>query len=280
MALMCVQTGRALLVAGVGMMLAASACALHYDVELRTGAGPVEGSRIQTEFFGDIDLAGRLPIDAATGQQIFPAYFSDLAGGPYLTANPGFQAFRGTFLKGEVVHYRALGKLLHWSPATGRWGLAPAGVELILFGGIPEEIVVGHVQDPTKWASQYQYHERGTRFSRNGVSGPPTALIDDAKVGGSFHAHLDWKIESSDGVPAAGVYMVSLSLWSTTLSGSRPKYLVSKPFSVMFERGVTETQMRVALEARMVPPVPVGGTPVTTQIPLAPWAPPANLVPP
>lgn len=266
---------------GIGMCLwhACAAWAIHYDIELRTSGGPVPNSRVITEFFGDLDLAGRLPIDAATGYQIFPAYFSDLAGGPYLTANPGFQAFAGTFLKGEVIQFRALGKLQYWNPATGRWGLAPEGTELILFGGIPDEIIVGYVQNPTQWADQYNYYDNGTRFSRTGVVGPPTAIIDDAKKDGSFHAHLDWKIVARNGVPPAGVYMVSLSLWSTTLNGSQPKYLVSKPFSVIFERGVPEAQMRQALDARISPPVSPGGTTPTARIPYAPWAPPETVVP-
>ncbi len=272
-ALMRCILGAAILLSG------SSAWAIHYDVELRTSAGPAANSRITTEFFGDLGLAGRLPIDAVTGYKIFPAYFSDLAGGPYLTANPGFQAFAGTFLKGEIIQFRALGRLQYWNPSTERWGLAPDGVELILFGGIPAEIIVGYVQNPTQWTDQYNYYDRGTRFSRNGVVGPPTAVIDDAKKDGSFHAHLDWKIVSSCGVPAAGVYMVSLNLWSTTLSEPGPKYLVSKPFSVMFERGVSEAQMRAALNARIEPPLAPAGTTSTSRIPYAPWAPPPTTVP-
>ena len=264
---------------GLGLLCGSSAWAIHYDIELRTSAGPVANSRITTEFFGDLDLAGHLPIDAVTCYQIFPAYFSDLAGGPYLTGNPGFQAFAGTFLKGEVIQFRALGKLQYWNPATGRWGLAPEGVELILFGGIPEEIIVGYVQNPAQWADQYNYYSGGTRFSRSGVVGPPTAAIDDAKSDGSFHAHLDWKIVSAKGVPASGVYMLSISLWSTTLSGAQPKYLVSKPFNVMFERGVSEQQVRAALMARMSPPLEPAGTSSTSKIPYAPWAPPAAILP-
>lgn len=264
---------------GWGLACALPAWALHYDIELRTSQGPVANSRITTEFFGDLDLAGQLPIDAVTGHQIFPAYFSDLAGGPYLTANPGFQAFAGTFLKGEVIQFRALGKLQYWSPATGRWGLAQEGVELILFGGIPEEVIVGYVQNPAQWAEQYRYHEQGTRFSRQGVVGPPTAVIDDAKSDGSFHAHLDWKIIAAAGAPPAGVYMVSLSLWSTTLQGAQPKYLVSRPLSVLFERGVSEAQVRAALGARMSPPLPPAGTSPTSAIPHAPWAPPEAMLP-
>ena len=167
----------------------------------------------------------------------------------------------------------------YWNPSTKRWGLAPDGVALVLFGGIPDEVIVGYVQNPSLWSDQYDYYNRGTRFSRSGVVGPPTAVIDDAKQDGSFHAHLDWKIVASDGLPPAGIYMVGLSLWSTTLSGAQPKYLVSKPISVMFERGVSEAQMREALDSRISPPVSPVGTMPTSRIPYAPWAPPSTSIP-
>lgn len=260
------------LTGGLCCLLSLPVWALHYDVELRTSQGPVAGSRITTEFFGDLDLAGQLPIDARTGYKIWPAYFSDLAGGPYLTANPGFQAFSSTFIKGERIEFKALGRLEYWNPATRRWGLAPAGVEVVLYGGIPNDIIIGYVQDPSQWEAQYNYYNNGTRFGRSGVSGPPTALIDDAKTNGSFHAHLDWQIVNTQGTPPAGVYMVTLSIWSTTLHGDQPKYLPSVPFNVMFERGATEDQVRQALQAKINPPLPSVGTPSTPKIPRPPWA--------
>lgn len=254
--------------------------AVHYDIELRTSGGPVAGSRITTDFFGDLGgLAGQLPIDAATGYQIYPGYFGDLEGGPYLTDDPGFQAFANTFVRGEEIHFRAVGRLQYWNPATGRWGLAPEGVEVTLYGGIPTHIVIGYVQDPQAWEEEYAYYEQGTRYSRQGITGPPAAVIDDAKSNGSFHAHLDWKVSSSQGVPPAGAYMVTLSLWSPTLDGAtgRPKYLSSQPVHVLFERGISEQQLRQALSARIQPAVPPGGTSPTARLPRPHWAPPSPL---
>ena len=250
----------------------ATAWAVHYDIELRTSGGPVAGSRITTEFFGDLNLAGRLPIDAQTGHQIFPGYFGDLEGGPYLTDDPGFQAFGGTFVRGEEIHFRAQGRLQYWNPATGHWGLAPEGVEVVLHGGIPTHIAIGFVQDPATWAEAYAYHERGTRYSRAGIAGPASAVIDDAKASGAFHAHLDWQIVSAQGTPPAGAYMVTLSLWSPTLAAGVPKYLSSRPVQVMFERGISEAQMRQALEARITPALPPAGTSPTPRLPGAPWS--------
>lgn len=262
--------------ATVGSLAVTPARAVHYDIELRTSEGPVAGSRITTDFFGDLNLPGPLPIDALTGYPIYPAYFGDLEGGPYLTDDPGFQAFGGTFLRGEEIHFRALGRLQYWDPATGRWGLAPNGVEVVLYGGIPTHIVIGYVQDPQAWAEQYAYHEQGTRYSREGVTGPPTAVIDDAKANGTFHAHLDWKVVAAQGaVPRAGAYMVTLSLWSPTLVDGVPKYRSSRPVQVLFERGITEAQVREALAARITPALPPAGTSPTARLPRAPWAPPA-----
>ena len=251
--------------------------AVHYDIELRTSHGPVAGSRIATDFFGDLDLAGALPIDAQTGYQIFPGYFGDLEGGPYLTDDPGFQSFGGTFVRGEEIHYRALGRLQYWDPATGRWGLAPQGTEVVLYGGIPTHIVIGYVQDPDTWAQQYAYHEQGTRYSRDGITGPPTAVIDDAKANGGFHAHLDWKVVSTlPGVPRVGAYMVTVSFWSPTLVDGVPKYRSSRPVQILFERGITEAQMRQALAARIAPVLPPAGTSPTARLPRSPWAAPLS----
>jgi len=259
------------------IVMASAAQAQHFDVELRTDKGPVAGSRIVTDFYGDLDLAGKLPFDAATGYRIFPAYFSDFAGGPYATANPGFQAFGGTFAPGEEIHFRALGSLLYWTPASGQWVAAPSGVRLTLYGGIPPEVVIGYSTNPAAWADQYAYYQAGTRFDGQGITGPLTALIDDAKAGGSFHSHLDWKIASSTGTPPVGAYLLTLELWSPTLSSGQPKYLPSQPFHVLFERGLTEAQMQAAFASRIAPPCEgrslnwtVGGNQCAAPVPTTP----------
>lgn len=264
---------RARLLAGCIGLWSAQALAVHFDVELRTVPGPVAGARITTDFHGDLDLAGLLPIDGETGNKIYPAYFGDLEGGPYLTDDPGFQAFAGTFTPGEIVSFRALGTLRWWNPATGRWGPAPQGVEVALFGNIPPEVEFGHDTDPATWAEQYAFYAGGTRFSAAGISGPLAAVIDDAKAQGRFHAHLDWRITAPAGaVPTVGAYMVTLQFWSSAQSMGQLKYQASVPVQVIFERGISEDQMRAAIQARILAAPPAVGSP--TRVPRAPWASP------
>ncbi|MEF7612754.1 hypothetical protein V4F39_02450 [Aquincola sp. MAHUQ-54] len=251
----------------VAMQVASPAWALHFDIELRTSQGPQAGSRIATEFFGDLGLAGRLPIDHQTGQKIFPGYFGDFEGGDCATDDPGFQAFGGHFLQNEEVHFRALGTLLYWNPQTAAWGPAPAGVSIALFGAVPPEVLRNYIRDPAQWTNEYHYWLRGTRFAASGVSGPLTAAIARAGSGGGIHAHLDWKITaaadsvattacSAIGSPPAGAYMVTLELWSPAVSAGQQKYLPSQPVQVVFEYGISEAQMLQAIESRVLPPAP------------------------
>ena len=251
--------------------------ALHFDVEIRTDNGPVAGSRLQTDFYGDLGLGGALPIDGQTGYKIYPGYFGDLEGGPYLTDDPGFQAFAGTLSPGDEVHFRALGTLAHWDPASKRWGPAPSGVSVALFGGIPVEVVVGYTDNPKAWEAQYAFYAAGTRFTARGIEGPLTALIDDASRSGAFHAHLDWKITASNRAPPAGAYMVTIQLWSPTPSGAQPKYLPSAPIHIVFERGISAGQMREAMAARISPPPEPAPGPSSAEVPPPPWQAPSVL---
>jgi hypothetical protein len=263
--------------AAAAAALSFQALAQHFDVELRTVPGPVAGARISTDFFGDLGLAGALPIDGETGHKIYPGYFGDIEGGPFLTDDPGFQAFRGTFLRDEVVSFRALGRLRYWSPQTQRWSAAPQGVEVILYGNIPIEVEIGFDSDPAAWREQYEFYRGGTRFGAYGIDGPLGAVIDAARRNGEFHAHLDWKIVAPGGaVPPVGAYMVTLQLWSPTLAGGVPKYLPSEPIQIVFERGISEAQLAQAIRSRIDarPPAPQAqGAPV----PRAHWAPPRAL---
>lgn len=251
--------------------------AVHFDVELRTVPGPVAGAQISTDFFGDLGLAGALPIDGETGYRIYPGYFSDLEGGPFLTDDPGFQAFPGTFLRDEVVSFRALGTLRYWQPDTQRWSAAPQGVEVVLYGNIPVEVEIGYDSDPATWREQYEFHRGGTRFGAGGIGGPLTAVIDAARRRGEFHAHLDWKITAPAGaVPPVGAYMVTLQLWSPTLADGAPKYRPSAPIQILFERGLSESQLAQALRSRIeARPAAPGGQ--GARVPRAHWSAPGML---
>lgn len=245
------------------------ALAIHYDVELRTSLGPVAGSQITTEFYGDLDLAGKLPIDVATGYKIFPGYFDDLEGGPRLTDDPGFQAFSGTFAAGEEIHFRALGTLQYWDAVSTSWVTAPDTASIKLYGGIPNDVVLNYLLNPSDpaAAAAYAYWEGGTQFTADGILGPSSAVIDDAKSSGSFHAHLDWELTAT---APAGVYLTTLQLWSPTLENATAKYLDSEPFMVMFKSaGVEDAVLADALNARLYAPIPEASHLLLTLVGLA-----------
>ncbi len=230
--------------------------AVHYDVMLGTSQGAVAGSQITVDFYGDFDLAGKLPIDSASGHKLFPGYFDDLEGGPRATDDPGFQAFAGTFKYGEEVHFRALGQLNYWSPESQSWGVAGNNANITLYGGIPVDAWLNYMLNPgnATYAAQYQYYANGTVFGGNGVSGPVTALIDGAGSNGSFHSHLDWKVSDA---AAAGVYMLTLQVWSPTLENGVQKYLDSDPFHVVFKTaGISQAQFDQAFDQRIAVAVP------------------------
>lgn len=248
---------------GAGLLalltLPGPAMAVHYDVEIRTSAGPVAGSRIVTDFYGDLDLAGKLPIDALTGYKIYPGYFDDLEGGPNLTDDPGFQAFPGTFVPGEEIHFRALGMLEYWDPSAAAWTDASAGSAIKLYGGIPNDVALNYLLNPFDPAAgaAYAYWADGTRFAAAGVTGPASAVIDDAKSNGAFHAHLDWELANAS---PAGVYLVTLQLWSPAQANGMAKYLDSDPFMIVFKSaGVADSVLADALDARLAAPVPEPG---------------------
>lgn len=232
------------------------AWAVHYDVEIQTSAGPVAGSRILTDFYGDLDLEGKLPVDFDTGYKIFPGYFDDLEGGPRLTDDPGFQAFPGTFLSGEEIHFRALGTLEYWDAVNANWVSAPSDAAINLYGGIPNDVALNYLLNPfdPAAAAAYAYWAGGTQFTSSGVAGPASAVIDDAKSNGAFHAHLDWELGSAS---ANGVYLVTLQLWSPVQYDGTAKYLDSDPFMVIFKSaGVQDAALVDALDARLAAPVP------------------------
>lgn len=246
-------------IALVTFIFATSAQAIHYDAQLGTSNGPVAGSKITVDFYGDLDLAGKLPIDSKTGYKLFPGYFDDLAGGPKLTDDPGFQAFNNSFLYGEELHFRAVGELEYWNPQTSSWGAAANGSTVTLYGGIPVDVWLNYMMEPGNptYISQYQYYSNGTVFSGQGVSGPSTALIDGASPQGSFHSHLDWKVSDA---ASAGVYKLSLQIWSPTTVNGLAKYQDSDPFHVVFKTsGISQSQYDSAF-AQLVTPVPEAST--------------------
>ncbi len=259
--------------AAAAMLAAGSAAALHFDVALRTNPGPVAGARIVTDVLGDLP-AGSLPVDGETGLQVFPGYFGDVEGGPYLTDDPGFQAPAGSFLRNEVLAFRALGTLRWWNPQTQRWSAAPQGVQVVLYGNIPPEVEAGYDADPERWRAQYEFWRGGTRFGAGGIQGPLAASIDAAGRNGSLHAHLDWRVVADGGaVPPVGAYQVTLQFWSTASVNGAPKYVPSAPVQIVFERGISEAQLAAAVQARVLARAPEPGED-GARLPRAAWAAP------
>ena len=234
--------------------------AVHYDVRVDTSNGPVAGSKIGIDFYGDFDLAGKLPVDTQTGYKIFPGYFDDLEGGPRVTDDPGFQSFANTFKNGEEIHFRALGTLSYWDPNTGLWGEAASGATVTLYGAIPSDVWINYMLNPgnATYAAQYNYYAGGTVFSTNGISGPQTAAIDAASQNGTFHSHLDWALSSS---APAGAYLLTLQIWSPAMENGEQKYIDSDPFHVLFKSaGITQAQYDEAFNLRIAAAVPEAET--------------------
>lgn len=230
--------------------------AVHYDVRIDTSNGPVTGSKLEIDFYGDFDLAGKLPVDSQTGHKVFSGYFDDLEGGPRMTDDPGFQSFSNTLLYGEQVHFRALGTLSYWDPNTGLWGDAASGATVTLYGGIPADVWINYMLNPgnATYAAQYNYYAGGTVYSADGIGGPQTAAIDAASRNGTFHSHLDWKL--SDSAPA-GAYLLTLQIWSPAMENGEQKYIDSDPFHVLFKSaGITQAQYDKAFNLRLAAPVP------------------------
>jgi hypothetical protein len=235
-----------------------SGLAQHLDVKVSTSAGPVAGSLIQLDVYGDLawylENAGGLPIEYTTGRRIFPANFSDPAGGPYSTDNPGFQSFAGQFVRDEELHFRAQGNLRHLAVGATEWVTAPSG-GVRLFGAIPEDIVFDFVFNGTRQA-EYEFYEAGTLFSGTGITGPVTAPIGAASTFGSMHYHLDWDLEGASAQDAKGAYLLTMSVFSTATVGGAPKYVESEPFHVLFRNGITDEQFGAAMQTLTVPATP------------------------
>lgn len=239
---------------------ASFAQAVHYDVRVDTSNGPVAGSKIGIDFYGDFDLAGKLPVDTQTGYKIFPGYFDDLEGGPRLTDDPGFQSFANTFKYGEEIHFRALGNLSYWDPNTGLWGDATSGATVTLYGAIPADVWVNYMLNPgnATYAAQYNHYAGGTIYNADGISGPQTAGIDAASRNGTFHSHLDWALSRS---APAGAYLLTLQIWSPAMENGEQKYIDSDPFHVLFKSaGINQAQYDEAFNLRIATPVPEPGT--------------------
>lgn len=187
--------------------------------------------------------AGQMPIDQLTGTPIYVSEFIDF---PDRTAidSPGFEGMAGEMSAGDRVRYLASGHLSHWNPEEQHWTLAPEGIQIRLAGGLdlqPDQNCGQIVCIPKSV-------EGFTLFNRHGISSAPSLIVGEARSDGSLHTHLDWIIESSQGLPIApvGAYMVELQL----ITDHYP--VPSETLWIMFNHGLPLADFQKAVAARVL----------------------------
>ncbi len=241
----------------LSLTFAAPVVAQHLDVRVDTSNGPVAGSTITTDVYGDVDWflanVGSLPYAHATGRLIVPGNFGDAAGGPFSTDNPGFQSFRGDFGAGEEMWFRVAGTLQYLAPGASDWVAAAPGGGIRLYGSIPDDIVFAYVYDGLR-GDEYFFYEGGTFFTGAGIQGPTMAPIGAASALGAMHYHLDWYLEGT-ARSNTGTYLIEMQLFSSAKAGGADKYLPSETFHILFNHGVTTEQYADALKTLTVAPV-------------------------
>lgn len=246
----------ALLSVALLAFVAAPVAAQHLDVRVDTSNGPVAGSTITTDVYGDIgwflENVGTLPYTHDTGRLVVPGNFGDAAGGAYSTDNPGFQSFRGDFGAGEEMSFRATGTLQYLAPGASDWVAAAPGGGIRLYGSIPDDVVFAYVYDGLR-EDEYFFYEAGTLFTGAGIQGPATAPIGAASTLGAMHYHLDWYLEGT-ARDNAGAYLIEMQLLSSAKSGGADKYVPSETFHILFNHGITTAQYADALKTLTVAP--------------------------
>ncbi len=252
----------------ISLTAATPVAAQHLDVRVDTSNGPVAGSKITTDVYGDVawflSNVGSLPYTHDTGRLIVPGNFGDAAGGPFSTDNPGFQSFRGDFGAFEEMWFRASGVLQYLAPGANDWVAAAPGGGIRLYGAIPEDVVFDFVFNGVR-ESDYLFYEGGTLFSGTGIQGPTTAPVGSASALGAMHYHLDWFLEGTARTNE-GAYLLEMQLFSNAKVGGVDKYLASETFHVLFNHGITTAEYADALKTLTV--APVIAVPVTVEPPL------------
>jgi hypothetical protein len=256
----------------ISLTFATPVAAQHLDVRVDTSNGPVAGSKITTDVYGDVAWflanVGSLPYTHDTGRLIVPGNFGDAAGGPFSTDNPGFQSFRNDFGAFEEMSFRAIGTLQYMAPGASDWVAAAPGGGIRLYGSIPDDIVFDYVYNELR-GDEYAFYEAGTFFTGAGIQGPASAPIGAASALGAMHYHLDWYLEGT-ARNNTGAYLIEMQLFSSATSGGAEKYLPSDTFHILFNHGITTAQYADALKTLTVAPVveaPITVSPVVVSVP-------------
>jgi hypothetical protein len=241
----------------VAAAFATPVAAQHLDVRVDTSNGPVVGSKITTDVYGDVAWflanVGSLPYTYGTGRLIVPGNFGDAAGGPFSTDNPGFQSFQGDFGAFEEMSFRVTGTLQYLAPGASDWVAAAPGGGIRLYGSIPDDIVFAYVYDGLR-ADEYFFYEAGTFFTGAGIQGPTSAPIGAASTRGAMHYHLDWYLEGT-ARDNKGAYLIEMQLFSSEMVGGAEKYAPSDTFHILFNHGISTAEYADALKTLTVAPI-------------------------
>lgn len=164
---------------------------------------------------------------------LFETDFGDLAGGDYLTDEPGFvvDISQGAFTPGNWLQFQGLGSLKFWDGST--WNSSSLNGEHLdiesLDGGI-------------------------TSFSASGITNP-TGLIGEFDSTGFFHSHLEMSIRNAANElgGSVGAYWIELQLFETLANSNLSVSTASAPFSLIFNRGLDSVAYETAVSAVPVP---------------------------
>lgn len=200
-------------------------------------------SLVGTDFLGLPH--GQLPNDYLTGIPIYVSQFFNFLG-MIAIDSPGFMALEGDLAPQEHVRYLAEGHLSYWSPEKRRWTLAPHGTQIRLAGGLD-------LKADQSCGSVFCLPEdiQGfTTFKRQGISGAQSLIVGETLDNGSLHSHLDWFLESENGVPGgpAGAYMIEMRLFSEL----HP--IPSETLYVLFNHGLLAPDFQSAIASRVLAP--------------------------
>jgi hypothetical protein len=212
---------------------------------------------------GTINIVNGATIDAAAaaqfsvlgdigGQKLFSGNFQDLAGGQYLTDDPGFNWVNGEFAgdtgfpNGSLLGFQALGALSFWNGTT--WVAAPAGTSVSLDDAL------------------------GTRvtWDASGVSSGTDYGYIAQSSGGGIHQHLDFRVAPANASAPVGAWLINLSLFSQiapanvfdipapSSANRTPGIADSAAFTLVFNGGLSDSDFDAAIASLTeAPPTPV-----------------------
>lgn len=249
--------------------------AFHLDVAVSRAGGRVvtdfcledaSGDDVCTELsvLEQIGLPQFTPlIDIETGRNVFPSDFNaePRITGPSAIDDPGFNAAAGGLPINTTISYQARGRLEYWDPASEQWTDVPGSTRIRLIGGFQ---LVGGGDCGLLVCPPPTFEESFTVFTKTGIAGNPSLILDRTDSTGRLHEHLDWKLENGAGVAGGpkGAYMVEMQLTAPGLTDS-------EPFYIMFAKDLTTEEFATAIRSRVEAPEPEPA-PAKADVPL-PW---------